>query len=188
MTVRWVRVGRWLLAKTPIHGPRVYRLPTKEEAERMLDTSWAPTDFELWGGHPNEILTDYPGKPLPGGEPIRRNPRSGWKAPRADLRDELPPGAGSLAGLASEHDLKLSDWDMERDGPPNHGWSVTSLPPVADHYTFSATELVARFHETKGQAVIVCGYCGGRLKSRDIQKLLRWSRTHACISLYKCKP
>jgi hypothetical protein len=178
MTVRWIRVGHWLLAKTPIHGPRVYRLPTKAEEAQMLDTSWAPTDYELWGGHPSEIMADHVGKPL---GVIRVNKRRRGKAREA-----------TDAGIATPEELASVPWtptDKDDPGdktsagyvPLTSGWS---LPRTSDPYTFSTSELVVRYHETKGEATIVCGYCEARSKSRDLRKLLKWFRLHPCISPY----
>lgn len=156
--VRWIRVGSRLLARTPIRGKRAYQLPSGAEKKHMHGTSWEPTDYELWGGHPNEIMTDYVGKPA------KTN--------------------AELAGFATVPDMLPSDWDPERDGKLNLGISRTSLSYPRDHLTFSTRELVSRYHQTKGQATIVCGYCEAKLKSRDLQKLQKWFRLHPCISPY----
>jgi hypothetical protein len=166
MNVHWIRVGQWLLAKTPVHGPRVYRIPTTEEEARILHDPWVPTDFELWGGHPNEIMADHVGK--------------------------KPKTPGDLAGLARPRDLTLSTWvPNDQDDPgdaPSEAWvPVTptwTLPKTRDPYTFSTRELVSRYHDTKGEATIICGYCEAKRKSRDVRKLLKWFRLHPCISPY----
>jgi hypothetical protein len=132
----------------------------------MLDTSWVPTDYELWGGHPNEILTDYPGKP-----------------PKTD---------GDLAGLARPGDLPTVAWtptDKDDSGDKTSTAYVPWTPwwglsRTHDRYTFSSSELVSRYHETKGEATIVCGYCEAKSKSRDVRKLLQWFRFHPCIAPY----
>lgn len=129
--------------------------------------SWRP-DLKLWGGHPDEIMTDYPGKPA--------------------------KSIGQRAGLASVYDFGV-EWDPERVHPDygdgslaSKGWRTVTLPSVADRYTFSDSELVVRYHETKGQMVCVCGYCEAKLKSRNLQKLRTWFREHDCITPYASKP
>jgi hypothetical protein len=135
----WIRVGHWILSKTPIDGKRVYYdpTPTRKQQEALLQTSWAPTDFELWGGHPNEVLTDYVGKPEPGGEGVQRNSR-GYKL---RSRSSLPPGAAKLAGLGTQADTQLSYWDPSL-GKPNLGYSMATPTQPRDHYTFNDKELI----------------------------------------------
>jgi hypothetical protein len=167
MSVHWIRVGQWLLAKTPIHGRRIYYIPTRDEQARILNSSWTPTDFELWGGHPNKVLTDYPGKP--------------------------PKSEGERAGLAVPMDLAPSTYDPDdeedptRAGPPESWVPVIPdwrLPKTRDPYAFSTSELIVRYHETQGRATIVCGYCEAKRKSRDVRRLIKWFRFHPCISPY----
>jgi hypothetical protein len=156
----------------------------KRRAEKGRVPPLATTDYQLWGGHPDEILTDHIGKPDPGGEGIRRSSR-GFKKRSGN---DLPPGAGKLAGLGTEADMQVSEWDPIRAGarqvswgPPNLGYSMATPTRPGDHYIFTADEIVFRYHGSKGECRVTCGYCESRTKSRDIQVLLRWWRKHTCI-------
>jgi hypothetical protein len=105
-------------------------------------------------------MTDYPGKRL-------RRP------------GELP---------ATTEDLAPSDWDNWDNGAPPVSWVPARPTHTGDKLTMSADELRIRYHETRGRAHIVCGYCEDRYKSRNLQKLLKWFRTHPCIAPYANPP
>lgn len=170
--IRWVRVGRFLLAATPVHGQRVYRFLGRREQARILRLeAWEP-DVALWGARPDEVLTDYPGRHWRGG-----------------------PSDGKLAGLAETEDTYLSEWAPNSAGdegvpPESQFFHPAGLNMVTDldsnwkrtKLTFTDRELVIRFHEAKGRPLITCGWCEAKERGRDLQKLLRWFRVHDCIT------
>jgi hypothetical protein len=164
--IRWVRVGRWLLAATPVGGPRVYRVLTRnEQAKALRCEAWEP-DVALWGGKPDAVLTDYPGRYWKGG-----------------------PSEGKLAGLGEEADTYLSGWDPPAEGdgnekppPEAHFFRPGGLTITRDRLTFTDRELVINYHQAKGRAVITCGWCESKKDSRSVQTLLRWFHTHDCFT------
>jgi hypothetical protein len=169
--IHWRRIGRWLVAVTPVHGPRVYRIPTRTELDCP---AWNP-DAALWGGKPEEIMADYVGKD--------------WKGTPLD---------GHLAGLGTEEDTWPATWEPTADGQ--------SLPPAMQFFrpggltettdristtskrriqlSFTDLEVKMHYRETKGRPTIICGWCGKKKESRNLQKLLTWFRKHECFEMH----
>jgi hypothetical protein len=171
--IRWVRVGRWLLAATPVDGPRVYRVLTRNEQEQALRCEgWEP-DVALWGGKPDAVLTDYPGRYWHGG-----------------------PKDGKLAGLAEQADTYLSEWEPDSDGgegvPPASRFfhPVEREPMLVDRDSkgrrtrliFTERELVIHYHQANGRPLLTCGYCEAKKRGRQLDKLITWFHSHDCLT------
>lgn len=172
--IRWVRVGRWLLAATPVDGPRVYRVLTRQEQVQTLRCeAWEP-DVALWGGKPDAVLTDYPGRYWHGG-----------------------PKDGKLAGLAVQADTYLSGWDPPADSGGDEAvpsdsqfFHPESLPFAIDHdsngrrtrLTFTERELVMHYHQAGGRPLVTCGWCEAKMRSRELYDLIRWFHSHDCLT------
>jgi hypothetical protein len=172
--IRWVRAGRWLLAATPGGGPRVYRVLTRnEQAKALRCEAWEP-DVALWGGKPDAVLTDYPGRYWKGG-----------------------PSDGKLAGLAEHEDTYLSGW-----GPPADSGGDEGVPPESQFFhpvwlsrtidhdskggrtrlTFTERELVIHYHQSDGRPLVTCGWCEAKMRSRKLLDLIKWFHSHDCLT------
>jgi hypothetical protein len=169
------------LAATPVSGPRVYRTLTPREERSVLSCpAWSP-DWELWGDDPREILREFRGIDWNGGK-----------------------SEGELAGHGNEADTCPSSWEPgEKDGlPPAAQFYRTSgenMPidhPDAKNYrdvwnvltetkptsvTRSDRELIMNYHRASKRPLITCFYCGSQMRSKDLQKLLKWWRCHECV-------
>jgi hypothetical protein len=159
--IHWRRIGRWLVAVTPVHGPRIYRIPTRAELDCP---AWNP-DAAFWGGKPEEIMADYPGKDWRGG-----------------------PLPGHLAGLGTEADTWPSTWEPHAGGeiPPEAQFFIPGgLTETKDKLSFTDREVVFRYRDTKGRPTITCGWCGSKKESRNLQNLLTWFRKHDCYEAWR---
>lgn len=177
--IRWVRVGRWLLAATPVHGPRVYRVLTRrEQAQLLCCEAWEP-DVALWGARPKELLTEYQGKPPPA---------------------VGPAGIGRDAGLAEKEDTYLSEWEPSSDGDEGIPPESQFFHPItlAGHdlnsegrrtqLSFTERELVVHYHEANGRPLVTCGWCEAKMRSRKLHDLIRWFHNHDCHDCFDNRP